>query len=140
MGIHSDEEIPSFRGMGVSSIVLEKGPNSLGPDGNGRWALDGLARDFERANKAHVKADMLLSPHWFPDWARKQGTDMATDRHGGIDYIIDHPVARKAIENWLRVASPGLKSQPALMSFNLANEPDYWYSGKDPFSRPRWTE
>ena len=26
------------------------------------------------------------------------------------------------------------------MSFNLANEPDYWHSGKDPFSRPLWTE
>ena len=98
MGIHNDEDVPSFAGMGVSSIVIEKGPNSLGPDGNGKWALEGLSREFERAYKANIKADMLLSPHWFPDWARKQGPDMATDRHGGIDYIIDHPVARKAIE------------------------------------------
>ena len=138
MGIHNDEDVPSFAGMGVSSIVIEKGPNALGADGNGKWALKELSREFERAARANIKADMLLSPHWFPDWARKQGPDMATDRHGGIDYIIDHPVARKAIENWLRAVAPGLKDQPALMSFNLANEPDYWHSGKDPFSRPLW--
>ena len=138
MGIHNDEDVPSFAGMGVSSIVIEKGPNALGADGNGKWALEGLSREFERAAKANIKADMLLSPHWFPDWARKQGPDMATDRHGGIDYVIDHPVARKAIENWLKVVAPGLKDKPALMSFNLANEPDYWHSGKDPFSRPLW--
>ena len=120
--------------MGVSSIVIEKGPNALGADENGKWAIEGLSREFERAAKANIKADMLLSPHWFPDWARKLGPDMATDRHGGIDYIIDHPVARKAIENWLRVVAPGVKDKPALMSFNLANEPDYWHSGKDPFS------
>ena len=140
MGIHSDEDIPSFAGMGVSSIVIEKGPNALGADENGKWAIEELSREFERAAKANIKADMLLSPHWFPDWARKLGPDMATDRHGGIDYIIDHPVARKAIENWLRVVAPGVKDKPALMSFNLANEPDYWHSGKDPYSKPLWIE
>ena len=62
--------------------------------------------------KANIKADMLLSPHCFPDWVSKQGPDMATDRHGGIDYIIDHPVARQAIENWLRVVGPGIKDKP----------------------------
>ena len=140
MGIHNDEDIPSFAGMGVSSVVIERGPNALGADGDGRWALDPVRGHFEQAQRANLKADMLLSPHWFPDWARTQAPDMATDRHGGIDYIIDHPVARKAIEQWLRIASAGLKDKPALMSFNLANEPDYWHSGKDPFSKPLWTE
>ena len=140
MGIHSHDDIPSFAGMGVSSIVIERGPNALGPDGNGKWALEGMRGAFEQANAAKTKVDMLLSPHYFPDWARKQAPDMASDRHGGIDYIIDHPAARKAIENWLRVVGPGLKDKPALMSFNLANEPCYWYSGKDRYSKPLWSE
>jgi len=142
MGIHKDEDTLKLPGMGASDTVIEGGPNRLPANGKDEWhsARDFLLGNFERANAVKAKADMLLSPHFFPDWARQEAPDMVKDLQGGDFIIINHPVARKAIGQWLQFAATTLKDAPALLSFNLANEPGYSHSGKDPYTRPLWID
>jgi len=135
----TNRDLVNMSTLGVSFMQIEKGPNSLTADGKGGLGnVTSVVDRMKAARAAGVRVDMLLSPHWFPDWARQEAPDLATDRRGGLDYVIDHPVARRAIEQWLRAVVPAIKDQPALTTVCLANEPDYWWSGRDPFSKPLW--
>jgi hypothetical protein len=139
MGIEAKES-PDYAALGISDTVFEGGPGSLARDGKDDWnSIGRLTSQFVLAKEANIKADMLLSPHNFPGWARKLAPDIGYGRHGGTDFVINHPIVRRVIEEWLRMVVPAVKDQPALMSFNLASEPDYMQSGWDAYSKPLWT-
>ena len=85
-----------------------------------------------------MKVDELLSPHFFPQWAYEQTPGVRNGNIGFIDFNVDHPKAREAIEKWLRAFVPTIKDSPALFSYCLSNEPAYVQAGKDEFSRPKF--
>jgi hypothetical protein len=130
------KDLPTLPSLGATIVQQEAGPNTL--DANG---IDqgGLARMLDKLKAAHqngVMVDMLLSPHYFPQWAISQYPDIGIKAHSFIQYDIDHPKAREIIEKWLRTAVSAVKDQPALFSFCLANEPVYVSSGRDVYSKP----
>jgi hypothetical protein len=133
-------DIPIMNSLGASLIQNEWGPNQLSP--NGAFA--------ERARKAGallasapgngVRVDVLLSPHYMPQWAFDKGGDMKlNDRAWGfLKYNINHPVAREVLGNWMDRFLPGIAKNAGVFSICLANEPAFFASGTDPYSRPAW--
>ena len=134
-------DLPAFRDYGVTLIQDgRRGPSSLGENGTSFDNAKLLVDDLRTANQHGVKIDLLLSPHYFPEWAYKQAPDLRNGNIGFLNYNIDHPKARQVIEQWLRAVVPVVKDQPALFSYCLSNEPAYVQSGKDPYSRPKWVK
>lgn len=134
-------DLPLFKQIGVSLIQQEIGPRSLLPD----FKLDPVARAdiVERlrlAADSGVRVDLLLSPHYFPQWAMEQNADLAVQNYGFVKYNIFHPKSREVIEAWLRQIVPLVKDEPGLFSLCLSNEPVYRATGRDAYTRPMWVE
>ncbi len=135
------QDLPNFRDLGVNLIQDGRhGPSNMSADGLLDAGAKGEVADLKRAAEGGVKVDVLLSPHFFPQWAYDQSPDVRNGNIGFIDFNIDHPKAREAIEKWLRVFVPTLKDQSALLGYCLSNEPAYVQSGKDKYSRPKFVQ
>ena len=130
--------VPEFLKFGVTLIQQERGPSGLKADGKLTEGALSIVPVLQSAVEHGVKVDLLLSPHYMPEWARAvEGLTSITPR-GHIKYNIDHPMARRFVEQWLRTIVPMVKDSPALFSICLSNEPEYATSGRDPHSRPAW--
>lgn len=135
-------DMESLSRMGVSLVQRELG----GMDQARPGRVDGLRRRvdeaFARAKSNAVKVDLLLSPHYFPGDLVQQDPSLGLDHSVGSGFIkfnIDHPVARKTVEEWVNAVVPMVKDSPALFSIGLSNEPTYAHSGRDAYSREKWT-
>ena len=134
-------DLPVFPSLGASLIQQERGPSSsLGPIsdtllGGGRSMVDTL----QSAGRSGMKIDLLLSPHYFPDWAAKQAPDVLNGNPGFLGFNIDHPVAQSVTQRHLRNLLTVIGREPALLSLCLSNEPIYSSSGRDKYSFPLWT-
>jgi hypothetical protein len=142
VGWDAMKDFPCFKKIGTALYQTERGPAEVLPDGTLDPAGQTFVRDTLTAAQANgVKVDLILSPHWFPEWAYKESPDLTNIRRFGfIKYNIDHPRARAVIQKWLELFIPRVKDHPALNSFCLSNEPMYVNSGRDPYSRPLWPE
>ncbi len=69
-------DIPILPKFGVTLVQQERGPSSMNPDGS----LNGWGRSilevFKSATANRIKVDLLLSPHYFPQWAIDQSPDV----------------------------------------------------------------
>ncbi|MDR3707929.1 MAG: beta-galactosidase [Capsulimonadaceae bacterium] len=134
-------DIPNFPGLGASIIQSEMGPTALNADGADSGNVASLMSRFTKAAASDVKIDLLLSPHYFPQWAYdKDPAVKLPDNPGFIKFDIDNPVARQAIEQWIKRVVPAVKDQSSLFSICLSNEPTYASSGRTDYSRPLWID
>lgn len=133
-------DLPNFPALGASLIQQDVGgPNFfLSPDGTPNKGAHALTDVLQVAARNRMKIDLLLSPHYFPDWAIKQAPELLNGNQGFIGYNIDHPKAREVVRNGIQAAARLVGNEPALFSFCLSNEPVYTSSGRDPYSRPLW--
>ncbi len=131
----------AFHALGVSLLQEERGPTGMAPDGRLTARGRSMVEALSAAWRAGVMVDMQLSPHYFPTWAVRKAPHvlLARRRWGFIHFNIDHPEARLVIRQWVHAIVPAVRRQPALMSICLANEPKYFSSGLDRYSRPAWT-
>lgn len=131
------DDLPQFADLGVTLIQDGRhGPaQGLNADGTLTPAAREVKQELDRASRAHVKVDVLTSPHYFPGWAVNAAPDM---QNGSAFHNIDHPKQRAVIEAWLTELASLLKGEPALLSYCLSNEPVYSASGRDPYSAPAW--
>ncbi|MDR1284432.1 MAG: beta-galactosidase, partial [Opitutaceae bacterium] len=135
-------DLPWFPRIGATLIQREQGPRAIDEDGalNPRAAatiLDAL----HSARNSGMQLDALLSPHYFPAWARKKHPDMRLERLPGfITHNIDHPAASDVTEKWVRGIVSRAKDNPALFSVCLSNEPLWANSGHDRWTRQAWTQ
>ncbi|HQL62308.1 MAG TPA: beta-galactosidase [bacterium] len=122
------KDIPIFQDYGMNIIQTEIGPNSVVME-DGSLKLDRLKetilKPLEQAEQYNVAVCVLLSPHYFPEWAMKKYPELAEAGHGFIEYDIDHPVAREIIEKFLRAVVPEMARYNSLHSLCLSNEPEY---------------
>lgn len=132
--------VPEFPEFGATLIQQERGPAGLKADGKLTEGAQSILPVLESAAEHGVKVDLLLSPHYMPEWSRAAEGLTSIIPQGHIKYNIDHPAARQFIEKWLRTIVPMVKDSPALFSFCLSNEPEYATSGRDSHSRPLWPE
>ncbi len=123
-------DIPKMASYGFNVIEIEIGPmNTLtGPDKNdvtderiNIFVLKAL-RNAERHN---VRLPLLVSPHYFPQWAYDLYPDVKTCGHGFHRFCIENPNTRMVLERHLRFLISKIKDEPALGSYCLANEPEF---------------
>lgn len=122
------EDIPKFGDYGFNLIQIEIGPNSVitgpGPDNVRTDAItNDIIKTFDNAEKHNVMINLLLSPHYFPQWALDMYPELKECGVGFIQYCVSDPRARKVLRRFLEVLIPMVKDKPALQSYTLANEP-----------------
>jgi hypothetical protein len=132
-------DLPDFRALGASLIQDGRaGPSAMNPDGTlGEGAL-AVLRGLDRAASFGLRVDFLLSPHYYPDWAR--APDFANGNIGFLAFNIFHPKAQATFDQWIALMGARLKEKPALHSVCLANEPVYISSGRDRYTRPAFSD
>lgn len=118
-------DIEAFPAYGCNLIQIEFGPSSVLVAEE--RTDDRAVRDFlavcDRAAKAGVGVNLLLSPHYFPAWALQKWPHLKECRGGFFGYCVHAPEARQVIETSLRFVIPRIKDHPALHSLCLSNEP-----------------
>jgi hypothetical protein len=125
-------------GYGVNIIQsADFGPNAIFPE-EGKidlTAAERLVKTLDDAAKKNVKVDFLISPHYFPDWARAKWPNL---NDAGYAFCIDEPEGRYIIEKFLRTVVPMISDKPALNSFCLSNEPTFCNYAGCSRTKPMW--
>jgi hypothetical protein len=129
------DDVPGFSALGVTVVQDGRfGPaQGLNPGGTLNDVAYQQWQDLKAAGRAGVKVDVLPSPHYFPEWAKRKWPDMVD---GTVYQNIDHPQAREVVRKWLSGIAWLYRDEPALMSYCLDNEPMYSNSGRHAQSRP----
>lgn len=119
-------DIEKFSRYGFNLIQIEMGPSDIFPE-EGKVSTEKLKKDIlpvlRRAAKANVAVDLLLSPHYFPNWMLQKYPDLRVRREGFLQYSPYAPEAQQLLQNYIKTVVPPLKGQPALLSLCLSNEP-----------------
>lgn len=137
------DDMSSLRNIGVTLISQERGPSTMHPDGslNDDGNKITILETLKSAAKYGIKVDLLLSPHYFPQWAIDQSPDVIPVVNSGFPNLnINHPKVREVIRKWLEAIIPTIKDEPALFSVCLANEPTSHIAGREPYTRQKWVD
>ena len=136
------QDLAKLPPLGCNILQMEIGPNSFLP--NESTVVTNAIRSFTeaaaRAQKENVGITLLLSPHYFPNWALQKWPHLAdcADRHGFLKYCVYDPNAKGVIERFLRAIIPLVRGNPALHSICLSNEPETHTYGACRVLRERW--
>ncbi len=116
------DKMPDF---GMNIIQIEFGPNSVLVDENtfSDAAIQAFREVCQRAARVGTRVNLLISPHYFPNWALRKWPHLQNCGGGFIRYCIHAPESRAVLEKFLRYTIPRIKDLPALHSICLSNEP-----------------
>ncbi len=134
-------DIPNLQAFGANLIQIERGPNSTVKPG---FEVDLSVFDdyimgaLRNGARHHVMVCVLMSPHYFPDWAYAHWPELHNAKGGFIKFTIDAPQARRVHETHLKAATGRIKGAPALHSVCLSNEPIYVDSREDKHTQRMW--
>ena len=133
-------DIEKLTGYGQNIIQIEFGPRSVvtGPEKISTGAIESFLAILDRAAAAGVAVNLLISPHYFPDWAYEKWPHLRDAGGGFLKVDIHAPEARQVYEKFLRTVIPRLRHHPALHSICLSNEPVFTDAEKSRFVRERW--
>ncbi len=119
-------DLEKFPRMGFNLIQVEMGVWDILPR-KGEVDLQKLERDIlpllRRAARANVRVDLLISPHYMPDWVLQEYPELRQEREGFIQYSLFAPQSLQVLQDYIRQFAPRLRNQPALNSLCLSNEP-----------------
>lgn len=135
-------DVEKFPSYGLNIFQIEFGPNRTVKED---FEIDlGACESFEsvleRAEEASVAVNLLLSPHYFPQWAFERWPELRGVKGGFNSFDIDNPRAREVEEAFLRAVIARLKDRPGLHSFCLSNEPIYQDASESEHNRRKWHE
>ncbi len=118
-------DIEKFPGYGCNIFQIEFGPSSVLPSET--TVSDRAIKEFvalcDRAAQSNVAVNLLLSPHYFPQWALEKWPHLGECQGGFFKYCVHDPAARAVLEKSLRHVIPRIQGHPALHSVCLSNEP-----------------
>jgi hypothetical protein len=134
------EDLPVFPNIGISVIQIEIGPSStVFEDGVRTDAIQSfILPALDRARDNSVRICLLISPHYFPEWAFKRWPDLRVQKSGFLQNTLDAPQVREIYAKHLGALIPLIKDHPALHSICLSNEPVSENAENDPWRRPLW--
>ena len=122
------EDIPILNDYGLNIIQFEMGPaNGLpSPDKVDLEAIrQNVVQWLDKAAAHNVAVNLLISPHYFPQWAFDADPAHRQCGHGFVKFCIEAPNTRAVMEKWLDALMPLIAHHPALHSICLSNEPQY---------------
>jgi hypothetical protein len=134
------DDLEIFPDYGVNVIQIEHGPSGtlVAEDKVDMTALNGLLKVCERAEKSNVAICLLLSPHYFPSWAKQKYPELSKCTGGFFGYCVHAPEARAVIEKYLRIVIPLIKDRKAIHSVCLSNEPLSLDGENCPILKTQW--
>lgn len=94
---------------------------------------------LQRAEDYDVAVNLLISPHYFPDWVLAKWPELKVENNGSIKFSLFEPMAQSIIEDYLRALIPAIKDYDSLQSLTLTNESVYT-ANKDAYAMPAWHE
>jgi hypothetical protein len=134
-------DLPFFQTIGATLVQDARvGPSGLNEDGSFNDSAKTTLADIHRAGQFGIHVDYLASPHYLPKWLLDQAKDLPNGNPHWLNFQIDHPAARKIIQQWLEKMCDALKTEPALLSICLSNEPAYEQGGREQYSRSMYEE
>lgn len=133
------DDLPLFSEIGINIIQIEIGPNSsVFEDGVHTEAItERIGGALDRAQANGVRVCVLLSPHYFPEWALSKWPELKVSS-GFLPNAVDAPEARAIYRKHIEAVISVIKNHPALHSICLSNEPVSLGSAQDPFRLPLW--
>ncbi len=133
-------DIEKLPGYGMNIIQVEFGPNSIvvGEDQIDTSITQQYLALLDRAAKAGVAVNLLISPHYFPQWAMQKWPHLGDASGGFLRYDVQAPEARAVLEKFLRTAIPKICHHPALHSICLSNEPLFTDVEKSKYVAAMW--
>ena len=118
-------DIEKFPRYGVNIIQIEFGPNSVFPEDGvvSDAPIRGTLNVLDRAAKAGVAVNLLISLHYFPQWMLDKYPHLRKRRFGFLQYCLHAPESQDLLKRYIAQIIPPLKEHPALHSICLTNEP-----------------
>lgn len=143
-------DIPNFQELGANTIQEELGVTSVidfATDArSGELILsprvDRVTRIInilEEAEKNDIAVSVLLSPHYFPG-AIISKHDIGYTGRGFLKYNVNAPIARKIVEEYLRLIIPLIKDYKSLNNICISNEPEFEVDGCGDYYLADWHE
>ena len=133
-------DIDKLTGYGLNIVQVEFGPRSVlpGEDRIDTTVIEQYLGFFDRAAQAGVAVNLLISPHYFPDWAYAKWPHLRDAGGGFMNVDVHAPEARSVYEKYLRAVIPRIRHHPALHSICLSNEPVFTEAQKSRFVVDKW--
>jgi len=118
-------DIEKFPDYGINIIQIEFGPNSVFPKEEevSDAPIKETLKIMDRASKAGVAVNLLISPHYFPQWMLEKYPQLRKRREGFLQYCLHAPESKELLLRYIKTIIPPLKDHPALHSICLTNEP-----------------
>ena len=141
------DDLPFWSRIGINMLQIEIGPNAtVFEDGNREDEMRSrILPALDRARDNGVRVNLLISPHYFPDWAFAKWPELkvASGAFGTQPFLknsVEAPQTRDIYERHLRTLIPLTKKHPALHSICLSNEPVLEEGWKDGARLNLWHE
>jgi hypothetical protein len=117
-------DIEKFPDFAINIFQMEKVPMDIFRDeDNPQNPGPGLIKVLDRAQKAGVAVNLLLSPHYIPSWMFTKYPELRKKREGFIQYCTHSPRAMELLKRHIALLVEPIKDCPALHSICLSNEP-----------------
>lgn len=133
-------DLEKFPNYGINIIQIEIGVMNVLPE-DGKLVDPGadLVALLDRAQKAGVAVNLLLSQHYFPAWALDKYPELRKRREGFLQFCLHAPEGQALLKQFVSVVIPPIKDHPALHSICLSNEP---WSVEEPckYATAEWHE
>jgi hypothetical protein len=136
-------DIPILPELGANIVQIENGPTSTLPAED---RVDAAAAEsfvggtLARGRDHDVAVCVLVSPHYFPQWAFEKWPALDCIRGGFVRQALDAPESKAVQAKHLGVLLPPIRDYASLHSVCLSNEPTYRDSQADPATRALWPE
>lgn len=120
------EDIDSFPAYGINIVQhAEFGPSAVYPTENQTddSAITRLSDELDRAAKAGVAVDWLLSPHYVPEWLFAKYPSLRKPRADFFPFSVYAPQPKELLRRFAHEVVTRIKDKPALLSICLSNEP-----------------
>ncbi len=118
-------DLEKWPNYGTNIIQIELGPNRVFPKEGvvDQAPIHAMAHILDRAQRAGVAVCLLISPHYFPDWALAKWPQLRKHREGFLQYCLHAKEGQQLLHRFITTAIAPLKDHPALHSICLSNEP-----------------
>lgn len=136
------DRMADLAALKLSMVSVEIGPSWVLPDEDtiDYTEIDRLVEFLETAHQNGIAVNLLISPHYFPEWAWEKWPDIYINASEYCPYSVDAEAVREIMELYLDTLMPEIKDQPALVSLCLENEPAYFSADLDPLDRSRYSD
>ncbi|GGE01430.1 S-layer homology domain-containing protein [Paenibacillus nasutitermitis] len=92
---------------------------------------------LQEASDHNVAVNLLLSPHYFPDFALAKWPELKSNNPHFLKFNLDSPKAKEIMSDYLKTIIPMVKDYPSLHSVTISNEAAY-ESNRDSQHLPKW--